>query len=161
MSSSPNEQSISLAYEASLKSYEWAMKRIEAWDANLHRILAIGIPLILTASGAILRAAIQAHSIPALIILLIAGIPAYFCVRIALRGIDGDYLTIVSPKILWENCMLPTVEDYRYTEIMNAQVHLDKNSALITAKATAAKGAVRSFAWFGLCAIFAWSLASF
>jgi hypothetical protein len=167
MDSIENIENISLAYDSALKTYDWALRRIEAWDANLHRILAIGVPISFTIIGSLIGSIIHAPApspIKAVIeagLILIACLFALKAIRTALRGVDGDFVTVLSPETLWKNCSLPTKRDYQYTEIMNAQEHLDKNSELVTMKAKAAKSSVIAFMWFGLLAIFVWEVVQF
>ncbi|HWF45205.1 MAG TPA: hypothetical protein VG537_11240, partial [Candidatus Kapabacteria bacterium] len=49
-----NLESLSLAYEESLKTYDWSLQRFDTWDGNLDKILAWGSPLSIGMLGAIL-----------------------------------------------------------------------------------------------------------
>lgn len=150
-----NDESTALAYETALRSYDWALRRIDAWDGNLDKLLAWGTPLPLAVIGTV-AARINSNSYQDWTWVGIALAFMISAIGAAFWGKFAGHIQLISPTYLLNNWLNLPKGEYHFYAIKYAGLHLDNNTKLVERKAKASTIAALCFIAAGVAGAIAW-----
>jgi hypothetical protein len=164
------QESLDLAYETSMKTYEWALKRIDTWDGNLDKILTLGAPVLAIILGFMFNNFITLFKNPNIKILGILNLTALVTgALLAIKSIltilkgknatnDNENIRInfASPEKIWNQWVIFSKENYQYNAIKYAQEDFDNNLKIVNKKSAASDRAVRYIMAVVATAVVSW-----
>jgi len=126
----PNTESVTLAYGLAVQSYDQMMKRADVWDSNIERALAWGTALNL----AIISISITRLK-PEFDPLFWSALGVIFCaIAVGLTGRYSGVLTLISPKIIYDEWLSQEPLDFKQYFVFYAGEHWDKNAKHVERK---------------------------
>lgn len=162
-----NDEGLALGYESAVRSYDIALKRVDAWDANLDRLLAWASPITLALLAKTITVEIaqrnQSECLRAWVwaLIIFAGVAAITAVFNAIKGkSDGDGIVIDGPEGLLKNWIDLPARDFHFWSICFAADHFEKNKKFVDKKVERSTHSTFFFATSAVLASIAWVLAS-
>ena len=150
-----NAESIVLAYNEAIKTYDWALRRFDAWDGNLDKILAWGSPISILAIGKILSNDAAGH-FPHLFCIVIASVLTALAMLSAFCGKQSGKIDLIDPAKKFAAWLKLDPEAYRWYAIQDAGNAQQKNDEIVLRKANLATISVVFFALSAIVSALTW-----
>ena len=155
-------ESVELAFEFIVPSYDWAMRRLEAAERRIDNLMRFIITVTL-ALGASAIAIAELSSQPLSLFLDCVAIIALasFLITFLIAIVLGMWvrqtgnITLLSPSGLYHDYIQKTKREFQGLILFHAGKHLEKNEELVRRKSNAATVMVVLFL-FELCAAAIW-----
>jgi hypothetical protein len=155
-----NGETITRAYDVAMKGYDWALQRLEVWDGNLDKILAIGAPIALALLGKVASLGRFCSDWPILLVSLLSLLWSLWLVWVGKRLTANKETGIkfIDPSDLYANWLTLSKKDFEYFGIRNASRDFDHNLKLVSMKRQLADRAAAFLVISAILSSLAWVL---